>query len=357
MLVEAAPARTGSGHGGPAAGGGLAARRGRFGHGVVGILIGVRRRLPAGAAHGGRLRAGGEARLDPAAGGAAVGGEGLARIGPGARGAAGEQAGTQRQEGVGQGAQRDHGAALDLLVLRVIGLVFLDLLLRHGAAAGDEQAAGAEGEADAAHHHLLQEGVEPAGEQQHEARNEVAHHPAEAGGHGPGAEGGEGAEEGAGAQRPHRQGQHPEALALQRAVGQEPPAPHRQGQHDGERGEPEQLHQQIGDHRAGPAEQVVDLGVGGVGQAGIARRPAHHRHQREHRRAQHHRAADLRGPAPDRRPHRLGDEVHAHAMRAHGRGGPGTTADGHRRALLRSGRRRGGSAPPRWWRDHGPWRP
>ena len=70
------------------------------------------------------------------------------------------------------------------------------------------------------------------------------------------------------------QATQPQPLAVERAVGDEPPAPDRDRQHQRHRRDAEQLHHQVGDDRAGQAEQIAHRRIGGVAERRILHRPA-----------------------------------------------------------------------------------
>ncbi len=81
------------------------------------------------------------------------------------------------------------------------------------------------------------------------------------------------------AKRPHYDAQ---PLTPAETVSEQPITPGCNRQDQRQRAEAEKLHHQVGDNRAGPAEQVVHRHIGGVAERRVAHRPARERQRAHH---------------------------------------------------------------------------
>ena len=161
--------------------------------------------------------------------------------------------------------------------------------------------------------------VHEAGDQQRQAVQRVAHdprrraqqriaeHAAQAGRQRPGADARQRGDETGGEER----GEDPQQAApfvAERPMRQQPPAEldFRRQQHDG--GEAEQLHRQIGEDRAGEAEQVAHRRLRRVAERGILHRPGGERDGGEERQRDQRQSGELAQAPPQDVAEVLGDE-------------------------------------------------
>ncbi len=118
-----------------------------------------------------------------------------------------------------------------------------------------------------------------------QAQQAIADHAAETGRQRPGGGAREARRESGRERRAHDPQREPQALAVEPPMGEQTPAPECDRQHDRDRGETEQLHQQVGRDRAPRAEQIAHRRAGGVAQARILHRPGRERGRRDGRNA------------------------------------------------------------------------
>ncbi|GJE05094.1 hypothetical protein AOPFMNJM_0391 [Methylobacterium jeotgali] len=137
----------------------------------------------------------------------------------------------------------------------------------------------------------------------------IAGHASEAGGQRPAGGRRQGTRHGARraeADDPERDAQ---AAVRQVTLAHQAQAPERWRQGEGERAEPEHLHGEIGDDRAGKPEHVVGGVVGGVVEARVLDRPGGERHRQRHGAGEEDEPAELRQPPRQERTQRVDDGV------------------------------------------------
>ena len=103
--------------------------------------------------------------------------------------------------------------------------------------------------------------------------------------------------------------QQAHALALHRAVGDEPPAPNRDRQDERERGHAEKLRQQVGDNGAGHAENVAHRRIRGMAERRVLHRPGRERECNERREHDQSKPAKLAQTPPQSIAHGVGEKA------------------------------------------------
>ena len=122
-------------------------------------------------------------------------------------------------------------------------------------------------------------------------------------------------------------------------VRRQPQMGRRNQRHDA--GEAEELHGDVGDDRAGTAEQVADRRRGRVVEAGIGDRPGHQRRAGGDERGEHAEADELRRSPLRRLPQRVGQVVQKRERRGAHRS---TARPGPRRTRAAQPERLGGAS-------------
>ncbi len=132
-----------------------------------------------------------------------------------------------------------------------------------------------------------------AGKRRRQPQHPVSDHAAEPNGQRPGAAARQRGGAAGGEQHAQQPEQQAHALALHRPVGDEAPAPNGDRQDEGERGQAEQLRQQVGDNGARHAENVAHRRIRGMAERGILHRPGRERERNERREHDQGEAAEL----------------------------------------------------------------
>ncbi len=215
-------------------------------------------------------------------------------------------------------ADQDDGQA-GLVIATLLGLApgFIVLIaLMQRILVGDEAEAGGGGdredgdagieEADKAAEGLAGDADEVAGAKQQPVADDAAHagrqRPARGGGQGAGNRAG-----GGDADDPEPELERATIEQMEANQPQRPDHRRKQQRHDAE---PEQLHQQIGEHGAGAAEPVADGAAGRIVQAGIVDRPGGERQRDRAHQSEQAEAGDLGRTPRQKLPRRIGQAVH-----------------------------------------------